>query len=145
MISYFLSGCAGWMLLTAAGNSACGAAFTCSTVKTNRSGCQKWTLRLPSSTAIIALLETFAPAVRILAGEILLQVVPAAFGQVSIHHNGGATAQFTAVLLDRDLDAFHMSGQVGFILAVEILFQVVALPLDLLGDGCCVGGQFMTT
>ena len=90
----------------------------------------------------IALLKAFAPAVRILAGEILLQVVPAAFGQVSIHHNGGATAQFTAVLLDRKADAFHMSGQVGFVLAVEILFQVVALPFDLLGDGCCVGGQF---
>ena len=36
-----------------------------------------------------------------------------------------------------------MVGQVGFVLAVEILFQVVALPFDLLGDGCCVGGQFL--
>ena len=36
-----------------------------------------------------------------------------------------------------------MSGQVGFVLAVEILFQVIALPLDLLGDGCRVGGQLL--
>ena len=38
-----------------------------------------------------------------------------------------------------------MGSQVGLTFRIEILFQVVALPLDLLGDGCCVGGQFMTT
>ena len=91
----------------------------------------------------VALLKTLAPAVRILAGKVLLQIVPAALGQILIHNHGGAAAQLPAAFLHRDSDAFHMGCQVGVVLIIEILFQVVALPLDLLGDRCRVVGQFI--
>lgn len=91
----------------------------------------------------VSLLKTFAPAVRILAGKVLLQIVPAALGQILIHHNGGAAAQLPAAFLHRDSDAFHMGSQIGAVLIIEILFEMVALPLDLLGDRRCVIGQFI--
>ena len=91
----------------------------------------------------VALLKTLAPAVRILAGEVPLQIVPATLGQILIHNHGGTAAQLLAAFLHRDSDAFHMGCQVGVGLIIEILFQVVALPLDLLGDRNRVVGQFI--
>lgn len=92
----------------------------------------------------VALLKTLTPTVRILAGEVLLQIVPAAFCQILIHNDGGAAAQLPAVFLHRNSDTFHMGNQVGVVLIIEILFQVVALLFDLLGDRCRVVGQLIT-
>ena len=98
----------------------------------------------------IALLEAFSPAIRILAAEVVFQFLPTTLGQVLIHHNGCTAAKRTISLFHRNHNAFHMGGQIGIALRIEVLFQVVALLLDLckdlrliLDNGTAVKGQHL--
>ena len=74
----------------------------------------------------VSLLEAFSPAIRILAGNVVLQVIPAAFGQVLVHDHGGTAAQFTIPFLDRKPDALDMGCQVGVVFRIHVLLNVGA-------------------
>ena len=96
----------------------------------------------------IPLLKTFAPAIRILAGDVVEQCVPVPFAQFLLELHGGAAAQFPIVNHHVGFDAEHVltqpgKGAVNIGSKVAAVIQKFLLLLDVLPDARLVLGQVM--